>query len=198
MFIFMTKKTPPKKKLTPLKTKAAKSIKPAKSVGKVAKISAKAPAPKKKTVVAAEVSPKPAKKMVNDLAKPTLMSKKGKKEAFSDEIQEKEVKKTQTIVSLIEDSPAMEEFEKVEKTGKIKPVKIDRGNLADEKAKWSELYKKFGKEKALVYKMTESYSPLTPLQHKVLGWGYVLTNENDRLEVLFENGIRILISNYKS
>lgn len=197
----MAKKTPPKKKLTPLKTKAAKSIKPAKSVGKVAKISAKAPAPKKKTVVAAEVSPKsvkPAKKMVNDLAKPTLMSKKGKKEAFSDEIQEKEVKKTQTIVSLIEDSPAMEEFEKVEKTGKIKPVKIDRGNLADEKAKWSELYKKFGKEKALVYKMTESYSPLTPLQHKVLGWGYILTNENDRLEVLFENGIRILISNYKS
>lgn len=90
------------------------------------------------------------------------------------------------------------EAPKVEKVSKVKPVKVDRGNLADEKAKWAELNKKYGKEKALTYKMTETYSSLVPLQHKVLGWGFVLTNENDRLEVLFETGIRMLISNYKS
>ena len=33
---------------------------------------------------------------------------------------------------------------------------------------------------------------------KVLGWGFILKNDNDRLEVLFETGIRMLISNYKS
>ena len=46
--------------------------------------------------------------------------------------------------------------------------------------------------------MTETFVALAPLQHKVLGWGFVLTNENDRLEVLFETGIRMLISNYKA
>jgi hypothetical protein len=36
------------------------------------------------------------------------------------------------------------------------------------------------------------------LMHKVLGWGFVLSNLNDRLEVLFKDGIKVLISNYKS
>jgi len=97
-----------------------------------------------------------------------------------------------------ESSKTDQEPAKVEKVSKVKPVKVDRGNLNDEKAKWAELFKKYGKDKAVTYKMSESYQSLIPLQHKVLGWGFVLTNENDRLEVLFENGIRMLISNYKS
>ncbi|MBY0451692.1 MAG: hypothetical protein K2P92_01570, partial [Bdellovibrionaceae bacterium] len=76
--------------------------------------------------------------------------------------------------------------------------RVERGNVADEKAKWIELNKKYGKEKAVAYKMSDSYASLSPVQHKVLGWGFILTNDNDRLEVLFENGIRVLISNYKS
>lgn len=87
--------------------------------------------------------------------------------------------------------------EKVEKASKFKAIKVERGNLADEKAKWQELHKRYGKEKAVNYKMTEIFEPLKPMQHKVLGWGFILTNENDRLEVLFENGIKMLISNYK-
>ncbi len=87
--------------------------------------------------------------------------------------------------------------EKVEKASKFKAIKVERGNAADEKAKWQELYKRYGKEKAITYKMTDIFEPLKPMQHKVLGWGFILTNENDRLEVLFENGIKMLISNYK-
>lgn len=87
--------------------------------------------------------------------------------------------------------------EKVEKASKFKSIKVERGNLADEKAKWQEFYKRHGKDKAVNYKMTESFESLSPLQHKVLGWGFILTNDNDRLEVLFENGIKMLISNYK-
>lgn len=85
----------------------------------------------------------------------------------------------------------------VEKASKVKPIKIERGNLADEKAKWQELFKRYGKDKAVSYKMTDSFEALKPINHKVLGWGFVLTNENNRLEVLFENGIKMLISNYK-
>lgn len=85
-----------------------------------------------------------------------------------------------------------------EKSSKFKPIKIERGNLTDEKAKWQELNKRYGKEKAVAYKMSESYESLKPIQHKVLGWGFILTNDNNRLEVLFENGIKMLISNYKA
>jgi len=46
--------------------------------------------------------------------------------------------------------------------------------------------------------MSDVFEALKPINHKVLGWGFVLTNENNRLEVLFENGIKVLISNYKS
>lgn len=84
-----------------------------------------------------------------------------------------------------------------DKSSKVKPIKIERGNLADEKAKWQELFKRHGKDKASAYKMTETFEAMQPLQHKVLGWGFILSNENNRLEVLFENGIKMLISNYK-
>jgi hypothetical protein len=95
-------------------------------------------------------------------------------------------------------APIAEAHDKAEKTGKFKPIKVERGNLADEKAKWQELFKRYGKEKAVNYKMSDEFEALKPINHKVLGWGFVLTNENNRLEVLFENGIKVLISNYKS
>ncbi len=96
------------------------------------------------------------------------------------------------------EAPIAEALEKAEKSGKFKPIKVERGNLADEKAKWQELFKRYGKEKAVNYKMSDEFQALKPINHKVLGWGFVLTNENNRLEVLFENGIKVLISNYKS
>lgn len=188
----MAKKSAVKKKKIEAVKKASKqsksvlktAVKAVKKVAKAIKLSATKPAAK------------PAK--VQSSAKPALMTKKGKAEIAEDPITVVE-KKTKTIVSLIEAEAVVDsQPAKAEKVSKIKPVKVERGNLADEKAKWAELFKKYGKEKASTYKMTEQYSSLMPLQHKVLGWGFVLTNENDRLEVLFENGIRMLISNYKS
>ena len=116
-----------------------------------------------------------------------------------EEVEETKVaSKNQSVVSMIESDVAADEPSKAEKVSKVKPVKIERGNTADEKAKWVELNKKYGKEKAVPYKMSEKFQSMIPMQHKVLGWGFILTNENDRLEVLFETGIRMLISNYKS
>jgi hypothetical protein len=94
-------------------------------------------------------------------------------------------------------APIAEAAEKAEKAGKFKPIKLERGNLADEKAKWQELFKRYGKDKAVNYKMSDQFESLKPINHKVLGWGFVLTNENNRLEILFENGIKLLICNYK-
>ena len=115
--------------------------------------------------------------------KPALMTKKGKP--------------TEPEVAEEEAAPADAAVTKAEKVGKVKPIRIEKGNVEDEKAKWVELFKKYGKEKAINYKMSDTFPSLSPLQHKVLGWGFILKNDNDRLEVLFETGIRMLISNYK-
>jgi hypothetical protein len=198
----MAKKTAPKKKAAPAKAKAVKATKPIKTAKAAKAVKSASKSAPKATVKLAKTTKVKAVEKTAQLkpSKPALMTKKGKIHAELAETEEKPApKKASTIVSIIEtEASGDDSVEKVEKTSKVKPVKVDRGNLNDEKAKWSELNKKYGRDKALTYKMTESYSSLIPLQHKVLGWGFILTNENDRLEVLFENGIRMLISNYKS
>ena len=64
-------------------------------------------------------------------------------------------------------------------------------------AKWSNLFKKSEQIESKPYNMTAIFEEKTAIVHKVLGWGYILANRNDRLEVLFKDGIRYLISNYK-
>ncbi len=171
----------------------AKAVKPVKIVkpAKVAKAAIKTAA---KPVVKAAVV-KPAKTAPKPLLKAEL-----KVEPKPVAVKEPEPKDQGEL--LIE--KAKEEMASVnadakqaEKASKVKPIKIERGNLTDEKAKWQELNKRYGKDKAQPYKMTDIFESMKPIQHKILGWGFVLTNENSRLEVLFENGIKMLISNYK-
>lgn len=63
--------------------------------------------------------------------------------------------------------------------------------------KWKQLHDKHKAKKAVPYKLTEAYEAKTPLVHKTMGWGYIINIVNDRLEVLFEEGVKHLISNYK-
>jgi hypothetical protein len=66
-------------------------------------------------------------------------------------------------------------------------------------AKWQQLYAQSQDSdvKAETYNMKKNYTSQTPINHKVLGWGFILDNKNNRLEVLFKDGVRFLISNYK-
>jgi hypothetical protein len=79
-----------------------------------------------------------------------------------------------------------------------KSEKLDREAVLDGTIKWMDLKNKYGKEKAVPYSMSAQYRAMQPIQHKVLGWGYIFYVLNDRLEVLFEQGVKHLISNYKS
>ena len=63
--------------------------------------------------------------------------------------------------------------------------------------KWATLYKKAEQIEAKPYNMKAVFEEKTAITHKVLGWGFILANRNDRLEVLFKDGIKYLISNYK-
>jgi len=171
-------------------TKVAKEI--VKQVSKVVSKNSHKEKVSKATVKEVIVKEKLSKKE-QTTEKPALMTKKGKAEPQEPKDQgELLIEKAREEMAKIN-----ADAKQAEKASKVKPIKIERGNSADEKAKWQELNKRHGKEKAQVYKMTDVFEAMKPIQHKVLGWGFVLTNENNRLEVLFENGIKMLISNYK-
>lgn len=84
---------------------------------------------------------------------------------------------------------------KSKKSAKALAIALDK--LADLGAQWNALYERSKDLEVVPYKMSDSYEARTAIMHKVLGWGYVLSTQNDRLEVLFKDGIKILISNYK-
>src|SRR5690606_34713788 len=85
---------------------------------------------------------------------------------------------------------------KVSKKAREKKEKFDQ-EMSKLALKWSSLYQRAQSREAPVYKMTGAYPAKSPIKHEVLGWGFILSNVNDRLEVLFKDGVRYLISNYQ-
>jgi len=65
------------------------------------------------------------------------------------------------------------------------------------KEKWNELNALSEGQPAKKYKLSEEFEPNMAIDHPKMGWGYVLSSQNNRIEVLFEEGIKVLISNYK-
>ncbi|OQW48995.1 MAG: hypothetical protein A4S09_12835 [Proteobacteria bacterium SG_bin7] len=63
--------------------------------------------------------------------------------------------------------------------------------------KWRQLFEKSQEVEPPPYKMSGHYEAKTPIKHKVLGWGYVLTSNNSRIEVLFQDGVKTLITDLK-
>ncbi|MCS6837457.1 MAG: hypothetical protein NZ480_01300 [Bdellovibrionaceae bacterium] len=62
--------------------------------------------------------------------------------------------------------------------------------------RWLQYKKKYGGIDPVEYDMKKKFEEKTPIFHPKLGWGFILSIENDRLHVLFAQGIKILISNY--
>lgn len=154
----------------------------AKESGK--KTAAKKAAPKKESskAVAKKAEAKPKKEAPKKAAAPV--------EAEAAPAPEK-VKK--------EKAPKPPKEPKAPKAPRMTKAQVASDKLAAEDAKkWIDLKEKYSGEKAATYSMSSVYEANKPLQHKVLGWGYILNVQNDRLEVLFENGPKMLISNYKT
>lgn len=174
---------------------ASKSV--AKSKTKAAeKLSAKAPA---KTKEKPKVLAKPSGK-VNP--KEVQTEAKVKAPAKAEVSLLKGSKKNLKLV--VNEDPVVEDKQVVVATKEKKEKKLSKAELAslaasaDDSKKWIELKNKVGGVKAPMYSMTEQFEAQTGINHKTLGWGFVISNNNDRLEVLFETGIKTLISNYKS
>lgn len=95
-------------------------------------------------------------------------------------------------------APAKEAKAPKSKSAGVKKTKPTKAEIAssEEEARWHELHEKHKAEKPQSYDMKAKFETGKPLQHKLLGWGWILSNENDRLEVLFREGRKMLISNY--
>ena len=124
-------------------------------------------------------------------AKPTAVAPKAKAKATP-----------KAVVEAVEKTPAAPPVEKAEKIEKkAKKARAAEAALAvanaEELKKWQDLKEKHGGDKASTYSMSGVFPPQTAINHKALGWGFIVNNINDRLEVLFESGRKILISNYK-
>ena len=75
--------------------------------------------------------------------------------------------------------------------------KEDKKQKEHEK-KWEGLHKKAEGVKAPLFRISHSFSAKAPLKHPVFGWGWVVSNNNNRLQVMFKDKIRMLLSNYGS
>ncbi len=208
------------KKTSKVTERAKKAVAPAKTPSKAGKgkataVKQVAAAPKKEETKKKKSAARPAPKPT--APKPALLDEEDggfeefEEEAFAESVEdevelegalESDADEEEEAEAEPEPEPQPEEDEKppvrltVEKrTRRRDEVRIDRsGNLEEQ---WRALYEKAKGIKPVPYNMSDTYEPRTPLMHKVLGWGYVLNNQNDRLEVLFKDGIKILISNYK-
>jgi len=135
------------------------------------------------------------------------MAKKaaGKSKEVAAEKAEKTEKKEAAPKAAKEKKPAAskakstEEKAAAKKAAKAKKEEAAAAAAAQEaNSKWLEMKEKHGKEKASKYSMTGQFQAQSPIEHPKLGWGYILTNNSDRLEVLFQDGVKILISNYNA
>lgn len=168
----VTKKDEVSKKVSPstsAKVKGGASKKDVKAVGKVAKVV-------EKKIKGEAVAPSGAKE------KPTR----------SKQAKGRDAETTDFELSMTDVGEALESA-----GGSAKKGKKYEG-ATEEESKWLELKDKNRNIKPLPYKMSEVYQEKTPIEHKVLGWGFILSVVNDRLEVLFRSGIKHLISNYKT
>lgn len=181
----MAKKTAAKKKVATTKPKATPNKK---NTVKPAKVVAVKPA----SVKSVKTSPaKVAKSAIKTVApKPELKSSPKSKTA-------KVVKEApkKAITSPSKEAHALEGADSFVAS---QLAKFDRSQMNEEQSRWYDYARKFGKVPPREYKMTEQFEAQTPIFHKVLGWGYIVSNEFDRLEVVFESGKKMLISNYKS
>lgn len=156
--------------------------------------------PAEKTTIKKSAAKGPVKKSADVKKKPAMaVDKKDLKTESKKEIKKIDVKKTEEKKVELKKVKSEGEDKKSKEPKEVKAAAVEGSKVDSETLKkWQDLKKKYGNIKASSYKMTEIFESNQPLQHKVLGWGYVLSSLNDRLEVIFESGVRQLISNYKA
>ena len=79
-----------------------------------------------------------------------------------------------------------------------KSTKIEKKEEKQQKEhekKWENLYKKAKDVKPATFRLSNAFSAKTALKHPIFGWGWIISNKNDRLQVMFKDKTRVLLSN---
>ncbi len=165
----------------------------------VAKKPSKAVALAKSSTSVKALKSKSPEKVVSkvEAVKKTVIAAVEKKTAVANPLTKESVKKATTTAAVGKKTALKSSSSKASQAAETaEKVKIDK-SMTEEQAKWVEMYNKYKDAQASNYDMKATFKAAAPIQHKVLGWGWVVSNENDRLEVLFKDGKRMLISNYR-
>lgn len=89
----------------------------------------------------------------------------------------------------------------VKESAPVHVSKVDMKSMSadaqEQYKKWLKLQKQLAIEKASDYRMTEDFELKAPISHKVHGWGVVMQKRDNYIDVLFEQGLKTLIVNYK-
>ncbi len=82
---------------------------------------------------------------------------------------------------------------------KAEALKKKEAKLSSEnEQKWELFFKKSKGIKPSVFDIAKKFEPKTPIEHPSFGWGWIMNRANDRLEVIFKDKVRLLISNQAS
>jgi hypothetical protein len=172
-----------------------KRVKPVKTTAAAVKTSVKANgAGQTVPVAAAKVVLKPAKELKALKPKVTPVAM----ETATESAREAQIDRAKAALKKQTGTPASKAGPPTKSRSRKISIEISANEAASALAqKWSTLYKRAEQIESKPYNMKAQFEEKTAIMHKVLGWGYILANRNDRLEVLFKDGIKYLISNYK-
>ena len=91
-------------------------------------------------------------------------------------------------------TPAQKATKKTTST-KLAIEKKEEKQKKDHQKAWENLYKKAKDIRPVPFRMSNSFSAKTAIKHPIFGWGWIVSNKNDRLHVMFKDKNRMLLSN---
>ena len=81
-------------------------------------------------------------------------------------------------------------------TKRKRKASTETGPSLEERKQWQKLAKEYAGKKTPSYDMKKNYQDISAIKHNSFGLGFILAKYNNRLKVLFEEGTKVLISNY--
>jgi hypothetical protein len=84
---------------------------------------------------------------------------------------------------------------KAAKTTKPRAKSTKPKTVSARSPSWDDLNTKLSGQKSRPYRISETFSTDTPIEHPKFGTGYVITASPDRIEAVFREGMKLLIHN---
>ena len=185
-------------------TKTAKIVKKGPKKAKAPSSSVKSVKVKQSTQVRDDQAIKPAKttktkKLISQIkspsAKKTTASDSKKKAKASGKIIKARIEKGKSVAISV---PITKEKKAIPSKKSSIEDKVEKKEVKRQKEhekKWENLHKKAHDIKAIPFHISKPFPAKIPIRHPVFGWGWIISSKNHRLQVMFKDKTRMLLSN---